>query len=209
MPGRLFYKVLSHCPTSPPPWWGSLASCWHGGLLAGREPGPPGAQQHPAAGRWPHGTLRRKGGFCPDVKSRSSFDWQIGFSNALLPTACLLSSLKTEPQDVCAEPAFRHATFLTGADSRTKVFRSDRFTCLSTTLHWWPGPQRVKSGHLAQHPGPSEICPTPFPSLFSCTGLCASPPKPLCSAEPAHLSSQRASHRMGALGLGLYLFYSL
>lgn len=82
-------------------------------------------------------------------RSRSSFDWQIGFNNALLPTACLLSSQKTESQDVCAEPWFRYDTFLTGDDSRTKVFRSDRFTCLSTTLHWWPWAQRLKSGHPA------------------------------------------------------------
>lgn len=49
VPGRLFYKVLYHCPTLPPPWCGSLGSCWHKGHLAGSGLALPAprAQQRP------------------------------------------------------------------------------------------------------------------------------------------------------------------
>jgi hypothetical protein len=65
--------VLQSLVASPPHPASTLVwlpgRCWNKGHLAGSGSGPPGAQQGPAAGQWPHSTLKGRGGLCPGVEA--------------------------------------------------------------------------------------------------------------------------------------------
>lgn len=67
--------VLRSTVASPPHPASALVRlpgrCWDKGHLAGSGSGPPGAQQGPAAGQRPHGTLQRRGGLCPGLEARA------------------------------------------------------------------------------------------------------------------------------------------
>lgn len=168
VPGRLYYEVLASPPHPASALLWLPGSCWGKGHLAGSGPGlwePSKALRH-VSGHTIH--CREEVASVQRLRSSSSLAWRIDFSDALLPTACLFSGLKTESQEVCAQASFRHATFLArGLTAGQKV--SDLTTCLVKALCWWPLVHRVKSKCLSLAPGslrgllcsPSQPHPSP------------------------------------------------